>query len=51
MGYVRALKELLNIDKHYGRKEQLMFPYLERNGITAPPKIMWCKDDEIRGRI
>jgi DUF438 domain-containing protein len=51
IAYVRALKELLKIDKHYGRKEHLMFPYLERNGITAPPKVMWGKDDEIRDLI
>ncbi len=49
--YVRALKELYKVDKHYGRKENLMFPYLERNGITAPPKVMWGKDDEIRDLI
>lgn len=49
--FVRALKELYKVDKHYGRKENLMFPYLERNGITAPPKVMWGKDDEIRDLI
>jgi DUF438 domain-containing protein len=25
-----------------------MFPYLEKYGITAPPKVMWGVDDEIR---
>ncbi len=49
--YVRALKELYKLDKHYARKEQLIFPYLERQGITAPPKVMWGKDDEIRNLI
>lgn len=49
--YVGALKELYKLDKHYSRKEQLMFPYLEKNGITAPPKVMWGKDDEIRELI
>ncbi len=49
--YVRALKELLKLDRHYARKEQLIFPYLEREGITAPPKVMWGKDDEIRNLI
>jgi uncharacterized protein len=37
-----------DIDKHYSRKENLIFPYLERYGVTAPPKVMWGKDDEIR---
>lgn len=42
---------LWDIDKHYSRKENLIFPYLERYGITAPPKVMWGVDDEIRARI
>jgi DUF438 domain-containing protein len=39
------------IDIHYLKKENLMFPYLEKYGITAPPKVMWGVDDEIRGLI
>lgn len=42
---------LLEIDKHYLRKENLFFPYLEKHGITAPPKVMWGVDDEIRDQI
>lgn len=42
---------LWDIDKHYSRKENLIFPYLERYGITAPPKVMWGVDDEIRAKI
>jgi DUF438 domain-containing protein len=49
--YARALERLSKIDRHYARKENLMFPYMERNGITAPPKVMWGKDDEIRALI
>ncbi|MDD4323765.1 MAG: DUF438 domain-containing protein [Eubacteriales bacterium] len=49
--YVRALNKLYKLDKHYARKENLMFPYLEKKGITAPPKVMWGKDDEIRDLI
>lgn len=44
-------KLLLDIDKHYKRKENLLFPYLEKYGITAPPKVMWGVDDEIRQGI
>ena len=40
--------ELMDIDKHYQRKEYLVFPYLEKNEITGPPKVMWGKHDEIR---
>lgn len=42
---------LWEIDKHYSRKENLLFPYMEKYGITAPPKVMWGKDDEIRADI
>lgn len=45
------LAKLSKIDLHYSRKENLLFPYLEREGITAPPKVMWGVDDEIRAKI
>ena len=47
----QAFERLLEIDKHYSKKENLLFPYLEKNGITAPPKVMWGVDDEIRQMI
>lgn len=43
--------ELMDVDKHYQRKEYLLFPYLERAGITGPPAVMWGKHDEIRAQI
>jgi len=46
-----AFDALWEIDKHYSRKENLFFPYLEKYGITAPPKVMWGVDDEIREAI
>jgi DUF438 domain-containing protein len=45
------LNALLDIGKHYSRKENLLFPYLEKYGVTAPPKVMWGVDDEIRAAI
>lgn len=42
---------LYDVDKLYQRKEYLIFPYLEKEGITGPPKVMWGKHDEIRGLI
>ena len=42
---------LFDVDKHYQRKEYLLFPYLENQGITGPPKVMWGKHDEIRELI
>lgn len=44
----QALNELQDVDKHYQRKEHLLFTCLERHGITGPSKVMWGKDDEIR---
>ena len=44
-------RDLWEIDKHYARKENLLFPYMEKYGVTAPPKVMWGVDDEIRALI
>ncbi|AHF05973.1 DUF438 domain-containing protein [Desulfitobacterium metallireducens] len=46
-----AFSSLGEIDKHYSRKENLLFPLMEKHGITAPPKVMWGVDDEIRDAI
>lgn len=43
-----GFEQLLKIDIHYSKKENLLFPYMEKYGITAPPKVMWGVDDEIR---
>ncbi|HHT48077.1 MAG TPA: DUF438 domain-containing protein [Firmicutes bacterium] len=45
------LERLRGIDRHYSRKENLLFPLLEKYGISAPPKVMWGVDDEIRAAI
>jgi len=39
---------LMDVEKHYLRKENLLFPYLEKYNITGPPKVMWGKHDETR---
>lgn len=43
-----AAEELRPIIVHYERKENQLFPYLERSGFTGPSKVMWGKHDEIR---
>jgi len=49
--YFLQLKTLFNslmdVEKHYLRKENLVFPYMEKYGITGPPKVMWGKHNEI----
>ncbi len=37
--------------KHYLKKENVLFPHLEKHGITAPPKVMWGVDDDIRSLV
>jgi hypothetical protein len=44
----QACNELQDVDKHYARKENLLFSRLEKYGITGPSKVMWAKDDEAR---
>jgi DUF438 domain-containing protein len=50
--YLLQMKALFNnlmdVEKHYLRKENLLFPYLEKYNITGPPKVMWGKHDETR---
>ncbi|MEN3008138.1 DUF438 domain-containing protein [Pseudothermotoga sp.] len=42
------LEELKGIEVHYQRKEQVLFPYLEKHGFTGPSKVMWGKHNDIR---
>jgi hypothetical protein len=45
---IALFNQLIDVEKHYLRKEYLLFPYLEKTGVTGPPKVMWGKHDEIR---
>jgi len=51
----REIEEIKNIEeqlkdseRHYLREENVIFPYLEKHGITQPPAIMWNEHDKIR---
>lgn len=48
---VERLHRLLDVDKHYKRKEYCLFPHLERHGITGPSQVMWAKHDQIRQKL
>jgi len=39
---------IMDVEKHYLRKEYLLFPFLEKHGVTGPPTVMWGKHDETR---
>ena len=47
-GLMRQLGLVGQFDIHYQRKEELMFPIMEKYGHDSPPKVMWGVDDQIR---
>lgn len=47
----RLLTEMEKVTIHYTRKENQLFPLLEKHGVTAPSKVMWSIHDDIRGQI
>ena len=47
----KAFEPMQQLHLHYLKKENLLFPYMEQHGITAPPKVMWGVDDDIRAMV
>jgi DUF438 domain-containing protein len=45
---IDILHHFIDSEKHYVREENVLFPYLEKHGITQPPAIMWMEHDQIR---
>lgn len=45
------LEQLAEVEKHYLRKENQLFPVMEQIGITGPPKVMWAVHDDIRALL
>jgi len=45
------LKDLSEIEKHYVKKENQLFPVLEEHEVTGPSKVMWAIHDDIRALI
>jgi len=41
-------KHFKESESHYSREENVLFPYLEKHGITEPPAVMWMEHDKIR---
>jgi PAS domain S-box-containing protein len=44
----RIEEHLKDSESHHVREENVLFPYLEKHGVTQPPAIMWMEHDEIR---
>jgi DUF438 domain-containing protein len=41
-------EDLTDSEKHYLREENVLFPHLEKHGITEPPAVMWMEHNDIR---
>ncbi|MEM0004904.1 MAG: DUF438 domain-containing protein [Desulfurococcaceae archaeon] len=41
------LRELRKIRVHYRKVQMLIFPYLERRGIIAVPRVLWGREDQV----
>jgi DUF438 domain-containing protein len=46
-----AVDQLAQVEKHYLRKENQLFPLLEKHGIVGPPQVMWAIHDEVRALL
>ena len=45
---IELFSKLGELITHYERKENQVFPILEKHGISGPPQVMWAVHDEIR---
>lgn len=45
------VESLADVEKHYLKKENQLFPRLEGKGVTGPPKVMWAVHDDIRAHL
>jgi len=46
-----TVERLAEVDKHYLRKENQLFPFLEEHGVEGPSKVMWAIHDDIRALL
>ncbi|HCF58206.1 MAG TPA: DUF438 domain-containing protein [Myxococcales bacterium] len=45
------LEQLSSVERHYVRKENLLFPLLEKAGVSGPPQVMWAVHDALRALL
>lgn len=45
------VEDLSEIEKHYLKKENQLFPRLEARGVSGPSKVMWAVHDDIRAHL
>jgi DUF438 domain-containing protein len=46
-----ALARLSEVERHYLRKENQLFPALEARGFEGPTKVMWALHDDLRALL
>lgn len=39
------------VEQHFSLKENVLFAYLDKHGVSGPTKVMWSADDEIRANL
>ena len=49
--FKKLFLKLCLVEKHFARKENQLFPYLEQYGWTSPSQNMWAFHDDIRAII
>ena len=42
------VKDFQDSEKHYLREENVLFPMMEKHGITEPPAVLWIEHNKIR---
>jgi len=45
------LRTLGELEKHFLKKENQLFPVLEAKGVSGPSKVMWAVDNDIRSHL
>jgi uncharacterized protein len=50
-GLLNCWKKLAEVEKHYLKKENQLFPLLEQKGVSGPSKVMWAIHDDIRAQL
>ncbi len=41
-------QDFADSEKHFAREENVLFPLLEKHGITEPPAVMWMEHSELK---
>ncbi|MDJ0762365.1 MAG: DUF438 domain-containing protein [Myxococcota bacterium] len=47
----KTVSDLKAVETHYARKENHLFPFFERHGLTKPPHVTWETHDTVRDML